>query len=179
MTWSTPSFFSCRGSSVLTFSSWRTSHSVGVIQNTASKCSQFLSSSLSKTNWSFFIQRNCFPPRRVASSTKCCWLTLLHLRQVFWFYHQASWRTTLCLSCDDVRYNVTPSGRECWVRVLRGICFLFFFILHVWTLNYHILLLLYFLTILCPLWLPCRTAFQQFYKEHIGYSCPTEDIFIE
>uniref|UniRef100_A0A3Q2QV85 Mitogen-activated protein kinase 8 interacting protein 1a n=1 Tax=Fundulus heteroclitus TaxID=8078 RepID=A0A3Q2QV85_FUNHE len=30
-----------------------------------------------------------------------------------------------------------------------------------------------------PLAESVRRAFQQYYKEHIGYSCPTEDIFIE
>ncbi|XP_032406615.1 C-Jun-amino-terminal kinase-interacting protein 1-like isoform X2 [Xiphophorus hellerii] len=34
-------------------------------------------------------------------------------------------------------------------------------------------------TTLHPLAESVRRAFQQFYKEHIGYSCPTEDIFIE
>lgn len=35
------------------------------------------------------------------------------------------------------------------------------------------------MTLVCPLWFPYRRAFQQFYTEHMGYSCPTEDIFIE
>uniref|UniRef100_A0A3B5MEL3 Mitogen-activated protein kinase 8 interacting protein 1a n=1 Tax=Xiphophorus couchianus TaxID=32473 RepID=A0A3B5MEL3_9TELE len=34
-------------------------------------------------------------------------------------------------------------------------------------------------TTLHPLAESVRRAFQQFYKEHVGYSCPTEDIFIE
>ncbi|XP_015239272.1 PREDICTED: C-Jun-amino-terminal kinase-interacting protein 1-like [Cyprinodon variegatus] len=34
-------------------------------------------------------------------------------------------------------------------------------------------------TSLHPLAESVRRAFQQYYKEHIGYSCPTEDIFIE
>ncbi|MEQ2294144.1 hypothetical protein AMECASPLE_000908 [Ameca splendens] len=34
-------------------------------------------------------------------------------------------------------------------------------------------------TTLHPLAESVRRAFQQYYKEHIGYSCPTEDIFIE
>ncbi|KAF7224973.1 C-Jun-amino-terminal kinase-interacting protein 1 [Nothobranchius furzeri] len=34
-------------------------------------------------------------------------------------------------------------------------------------------------TTLHPLGESVRRAFQQYYKEHVGYSCPTEDIFIE
>lgn len=31
---------------------------------------------------------------------------------------------------------------------------------------------------LCPV-LCCRRAFQQFYKEYVEYTCPTEDIYLE
>uniref|UniRef100_A0A668ALB7 PID domain-containing protein n=1 Tax=Myripristis murdjan TaxID=586833 RepID=A0A668ALB7_9TELE len=34
-------------------------------------------------------------------------------------------------------------------------------------------------TTLLPLAESVGRAFQQYYKEHVGYSCPTEDIFIE
>lgn len=66
---------------------------------------------LIKNKWTVFIFSFFFV-------YQCRLLTLVHTRQVFWFYHQAPGRTTLRLPCDDVRYNVTLSGRDCWVGAL-------------------------------------------------------------
>lgn len=46
--------------------------------------------------------------------------------QVFWFHHQTSWPTALCLSCDDVRDNIAPSGWVCGVSILFYLIFLFY-----------------------------------------------------
>lgn len=138
MTWSTPSFFSCRGSSVLTFSSWRTSHSVGVIQNTASKCSQFCRHHHQKRIDLFFYSNKLFSSRRVASSTK---MLLINTAPPA--------AGILVLSPSILTNNALPVMWWCqiqrytlWPRVL-GKSFarhllLVLFILHVWMfLNHH------------------------------------------
>ena len=46
------------------------------------------------------------------SKQAACFIAL----QVFWFHHQTSWPAALCLSCDDVRDNITSFGWVCRVR---------------------------------------------------------------
>lgn len=101
-----------------------------------------LSSSSSKTNWSFFfIQINCFPQDVWHHLQKCCWLTLINTAPPA--------AGILVLSPSILTNNALPVMWWCqiqrytlWPRVLgksfaRHLHFVLF-ILHVWMfLNHH------------------------------------------